>query len=208
MVESFYGHEDIDKFIRLTYFPDYSYVGTVVEVGAATPEYLSMSLHFKLNKWRTIVVEPNPTFSAMHRKMENEVYEVACSNQNQDDVDFTIVHANSGKVTDHSFSSLTIKESYRQIGKNWVEKLNKTTIKVNVRTLDYIIQDAKIESIDLLSVDTEGWELEVMQGLTLIKPKVVVLENIFLEQSYRDYMQNIGYKLDKVIKENDIYTQI
>jgi hypothetical protein len=37
---------------------------------------------------------------------------------------------------------------------------------------------------------------------------VVVLENIFLEQSYRDYMQNIGYKLDKVIKENDIYTQI
>jgi FkbM family methyltransferase len=205
MENSFFGDQNIDAIIRSRYFSDYSYKGTIVEVGGATPEYLSMSRHFKLNGWRAIVIEPNPTFCEAHRKIGNEIYELACSNVDEDNVDFVVVHANSGKVTDHSFSSLKVKDSYRQIANNWVDRLKHTMIKVNVRKLDTIIKDYQIENIDILSVDVEGWELEVMQGLSLIKPKVVILENIFKEESYRQFMSEFGYKFIEKIWDNDIY---
>ena len=46
MENSFFGDQNIDAIIRSRYFNDYSYKGTIVEVGGATPEYLSMSRHF------------------------------------------------------------------------------------------------------------------------------------------------------------------
>lgn len=205
MNESFFAEHKEDQFLRSKYFPDYGYKGTLIEVGGATPEFISVSRHFTLNGWRTVIVEPNPTFAKQHRDIGNEIYEYAASETDQDDVDFTIVHITGGGVTDHAFSSLKIKESYQSISKGWVNKLNKTQIKVKQRRLDTIIKEANIEQIDILSVDTEGWELEVMNGLSLLKPKVIMLENIFNENSYREYMTNRGYKFETRIGDSDIY---
>lgn len=205
MNESFFAEHNEDQFLRSKYFSDYGYKGTLVEVGGATPEFISVSRHFTLNGWRTIIVEPNPTFAKQHRDIGNEIYEYAASETDEDDVDFTIVHITGGSVTDHAFSSLKIKESYQSISKGWVNKLNKTQIKVKQRRLDTIIKEANIEQIDILSVDTEGWELEVMNGLSVLKPKVIMLENIFKEESYREYMTQRGYKFDARIKDNDVY---
>lgn len=205
MNESFFAEHKEDQFLRSKYFSDYSYKGTLVEVGGATPEFISVSRHFTLNGWRTVIVEPNPTFAKQHRDIGNEIYEYAASETDEDDVDFTVVHITGGNVTDHAFSSLKIKESYQSISKGWVNKLNKTQIKVKQRRLDTIIKEANIEQIDILSVDTEGWELEVMNGLSLLKPKVIMLENIFNENSYREYMTLKGYMFDARIKDNDVY---
>ncbi len=72
MNTSYFGDQNIDETIRNRYFPDFSYKGTIVEVGGATPEYLSMSRHFKLNGWRAIVIEPNPTFCEEHYNEKKE----------------------------------------------------------------------------------------------------------------------------------------
>lgn len=40
-----------------------NYIGTMIEVGGGKPDFLSMSKHFKLNGWRTIIIEPNPIFA-------------------------------------------------------------------------------------------------------------------------------------------------
>lgn len=205
MNETFFAEHKEDQFLRSKYFPDYGYKGTLVEVGGATPEFISVSRHFTLNGWRTVIVEPNPTFAKQHRDIGNEIYEYALSDTEEDDVDFTLVHITGGNVTDHAFSSLKIKESYQSISKGWVNKLNKTQIKVKQRRLDTIIKEANIEQIDILSVDTEGWELEVMKGLSLLKPKVIMLENLFNENSYREYMTQRGYKFDTRIGDCDIY---
>lgn len=205
MNTKFYGEGDLDKILREKYFSDYSYKGTIIEVGGATPEFLSMSRHFKNNGWRAIIIEPNPNFCKLHRECGNELYEFACSNKDADNVDFTIIHVNSNQVTDHSSSSLGIKDSYRLISNNWVENLPKTTIKVNVRTLDSIINTANITQIDILSIDTEGWEIEVMEGFSAIKSKIVVLENIWSDTFYRDYMKKRGYDFESHISGNDIY---
>jgi len=92
----FFAEHKEDEFLRTKYFPDYSYKGTMIEVGGATPEFISMSRHFNLNKWRTVIVEPNPTFAKMHRDIGNEIYEYAASDTDENDIDFTIVHVSDG----------------------------------------------------------------------------------------------------------------
>src|SRR5258706_9774737 len=81
MNTQYFAEFDTDRFIRERYFPDFGYLGTMIEVGGATPEFLSLSKHFNLNGWRTIVIEPNPKFVALHRDLGGEVYEYACSNE-------------------------------------------------------------------------------------------------------------------------------
>lgn len=208
MVREYFAEFDTDKIIREKYFKDFDYKGILVEVGGGTPEYLSMSKHFKLNGWRCVIIEPNPKFANMHREIGNEIYEYACSDNNIDDIEFHIAHVhNHGTITndDHSFSSIRIKDSY--LNKYGIDKLPVTVVNVNVRTLDYILNEANVNSIDILSIDVEGWELEVMGGFDSNKfnPKVVLLENVLHDENYISYMGDIGYKLDEKLNYNYIF---
>jgi len=204
MKNLFYG-QGCDEYIRMNFFPDYSYIGTVIEVGGGTPEFLSMSRHFKINGWRTVIVEPNPGFAEQHRTFGNEVFECAASDKEEDNADFTIFTqlpntlSNQHSITDHSFSSLglKLKENYEKFGNYAAQAIPKQAIKVKVRKLDTIIEEAKLSKIDVLAIDVEGWELEVMRGLTSIMPTIVVLENLSLDPLYEQYMDKIGY--EKVI---------
>lgn len=205
MINQFFAEHNFDEYIRNKFFSDYSKLGTIVEVGAATPDFISMSRHFKLNNWKTIVVEPNPHFVELHKKLNNEIYPYACSFENKDDVDFTLVHISNGQITNHSFSSFYIKEEYITKNNNWPNSLPKTIIKVKQRTLDFILQEANVYEIDLLVVDVEGWEIEVMKGLTITKPKIIILENIFNNIEYIKYMDSIGYTFLEHCHNDDIY---
>lgn len=208
---NYYAEHNLDQIIRQRYFPDFNYKGTIVEIGGATPEFISNSKHFKDTGWRVIVVEPNPTFAEMHKLAGNEIFEIACSNENSDNVDFTIVSCNVGNVTDHAFSSINVKPEYISgTGLTSLDHFNQTKIKVQTRTLDYILNSINVEKVDILSVDTEGWELEVMQGLNTnkIDCNVIILENMLHQQTYTDYMNSIGYKLEQIVGNlNYIYTK-
>lgn len=206
---NFYAEFDTDRIIRDKYFTDYSYKGVIVEVGAATPEFLSMTRHFKENDWRCIHIEPNPEFVKLHQQFGNEIYQYACADFDQDNIDFTVVSLNDGsdpnKVSDHSFSSIEVKKEYIDLHKNWYNNLNKKKIKVNCRKLDTIVDTIDIDNIDILSIDTEGWEIEVMKGLTKIKPKLIILENLLSSSTYNDYMFSRGYNLSHIQSHNYFY---
>lgn len=213
MTNKYYAELGTNKKIREQYFPDFDYKGVIVEVGGATPDFLSMSKHFKDNGWRSIIVEPNPTFAQMHRDAGNEIYEYACDAQNEDNRDFTIFHQSAafegGIVTDQSFSALKIKEEYLKQTHVTVNDSNSTNIKVNVRRLDYILDLANVKKIDILSIDTEGWELEVMKGFdtSKIECNIIILENFTYNPSYNEYMNTIGYALIDRVDYNYIYTK-
>lgn len=169
--------------------------GVMVEVGAAGPEYLSQSRPFRDTGWRCICIEPNPNFAKMHREIGNEIYEYACSNFDNKNVDF-YVNKNA-----ESFSSLGISEDMcKSSGYCGSYKLSISKIKVDVKKLDNILEEAKVLKTDLVIIDVEGWELNVMQGFDTRKyqPKVIVLEVIgeHNHKQYYDYMSNQGYKFD------------
>ena len=109
-----------------------------------------------------------------------------------------------GKFTYESFSSLRVKPEYNQkYGVVCIEDV----IQVQCKPLDLILQEAGVGSIDLLVIDTEGWEIEVMKGFSpdVYKPRVIVLENYFHSPAYTDHMRGIGYVLDRTIEYNYIY---
>jgi FkbM family methyltransferase len=208
----FYAEHSTDRIIREKYFSDYNYKGTFIEVGGATPEFLSMSKHFKDSGWRTIIIEPNPKFCIQHREYNNEVYEFACSNFDGSS-NFTIVEQNveayGGIVTDHSFSSLSLKDEYLRKTNFKLNDRNHKIINVEVKKLDTFLYEINLDKIDILSIDVEGWELEVMQGLNtdLIECDMIVMENLFHNSEYDKFMLERGYTLKDKIEYNYIYTK-
>jgi len=110
-----------------------------VEVGAAGPEYLSISRHFRESGWRVLAVEPNPEFCGLHRRAGFDVLQYACGDHDENDVDFEVVYQpaeyKGGRVTYESFSALKVMDSYRALKPD----IKTRTIKGNLRCLDTIL---------------------------------------------------------------------
>lgn len=207
------GH--VDRLVREAFFRNRD-SGVLVEVGAARPDYLSIGASFRALGWQVIAIEPNPEFCAAHRALGYEVLEYACSDEESDNANFFVVDSQGsnyqdGTVSFESFSSLGIKDQFVGLYETVKETTNLKTIPVKVRKLDTILAEHEpdLDHIDILAVDVEGWELNVMRGLTLdrYRPKVVILENLFKDQGYTEFMQARDYRLWRRVEPNDIYVK-
>jgi len=190
----------LSNYLKTKFFSEID-TGIMVEVGSAGPEFLSQSKPFRDIGWRCICIDPNPEFAKMHRDIGNEIYEYACSYEDKNDVNFEMVTQPINGITYESFSSIEVNERLALSGySNGKKDLSINTIKVNVRKLDTILEEAKVSKIDYVIVDVEGWELNVMRGFTPSKyqPKVIVLENAFIDtyQEFNAYMSDLGYEFD------------
>ena len=200
---------DLDQIVRDRFFPGLA-AGVFVDVGAARPDFLSMSALYRTLGWRVIAIEPNPTFCQAHRAAGYEVLEYACSDHDEDDVDFEVVDSHGapyegGSVSFESFSALKVKDSYRTLR----AELDVQRIKVKMRRLDTILADhaPDVSRLDIVAVDVEGWELEVLDGLSLerYQPKVLIVENLFTDATYRWAIRARGYALWHQVGPNDVY---
>ena len=76
---------------------------------------------------------------------------------------------------------------------------------INIANLSKIILHNKIKEIDVLKIDTEGYEYNILKGIEnydFIKIKYIYFEHHF------DLMINKGYKLsdiNKLLNENNFY---
>ena len=63
--------------------------------------------------------------------------------------------------------------------------------------------------LDLVSVDVEGWEPDVLDGLSFerYRPMVLFVENLFTEAVYRDAMAARDYVLWRHVWPNDVYVR-
>ena len=202
---------NVDLIVHDTFFRD-GEIGVLVEVGAARPDYLSISASYRSSGWRIIAIEPNPNFCAAHRALGYDVLQYACSDEDADGVPFSVVDSRGvqyqdGKLSYESFSSLGIERDKALLAT--LPDLTVTTIPVQVRRLDTILAQhaPDIGEIDVLAVDVEGWELRVMRGIDLTKyrPKVVILENPCDDAGYLSFMRDAGYIYWKHIDINDVY---
>lgn len=85
---------------------------------------------------------------------------------------------------------------HNRAAKNTISKVRgkgaKTIREIQVDTLNNVIKNCKfkINTIDLLSIDVEGNELNVLKGLNFnkYKPKIVILE--FIRPNVKEFYQN------------------
>lgn len=199
---------DVDLVVQRRFFPDGT--GVFLEVGAARPDYLSVSALYRDKGWKIIAIEPNPAYQELHRERGYELLQYACGDHDEDDVEFCVVDSHganysNGKVSFESFSSLAIKDNYATLK----DDLDITKIKVRLRRLDTILGDhaPEVKEVDIVCVDVEGWELEVLKGLSFdrYKPKVLIIENMFFERGYHRFMTERGYALWKTLEYNEVY---
>ena len=208
MIEA-HGEGALDRIVYEHFFLDVL-TGVFVDVGAAGPEFLSMSALYRTLGWRVIAIEPNPVFCQAYLAAGHDVLEYACSDRDEDDVDFEVVDSHGtlyagGPVSFESLSSLAIKDAYRAVH----AEPDVQRIKVKVRRLDTILAEhaPDVHRLDIVSVDVEGWELEVLDGLSFdrYRPAVLIVENLFTEAAYRRAMAERGYRLWRRVWPNDVY---
>jgi FkbM family methyltransferase len=205
------AEHNLDRLVREAYFKGVTN-GVLLEVGAARPDYLSISASFRALGWKIISVEPNPEFCAAQRSAGNEILEYAASDTEADDADFFVVDSQGanymgGEVTYESFSSLGVRGKYADLHERVKDSTTLKIIPVKVRKLDTILatHEPHLQAIDILAVDVEGWELNVLRGLTRYRPKVVILENLFADPGYVEFMSARSYKRWRRVGPNDIY---
>jgi FkbM family methyltransferase len=182
-------------------FPDYSYEGIMVEVGGGLPNWISNSKHFRDNGWRTIVFEPNPDFYKQFLEQNIECYNFACSDKDEKNVSFSVCDNNSGL----SFSGLDIR--YSAFDPNTMSLSNVT---VDTIRLDTFFESKNIQKIDFMTIDVEGWELEVMSGFDISKVycRYIILENFQHDPRYDQKMQQIGYQKIYQLNYDYIYEKV
>ena len=186
--------EATEKQLVREYFDNKKF-GFFVDVGANDPTaIMSQSWHLEdLLQWTGVLVEPNPRFLQMchEKRPASKSFACACIDS-EDSAELTLyVPLRDGLEMDvHAGIDKNIDDfNYHEY----------TEIKVPGRTLNSILKEVSADQIDLLSIDVEGAELQVLQGLDIEKyrPKLILLEDKHLYLTKHHYLKRHGYRLIK-----------
>ena len=202
------GGVQADQILR-SYFPDYSYLGIMIEVGAYQPIELSVSYHFEKNGWEVYCIEPNPKCVEHLKRLRKNVINVALSDKNRDHVDFTIVSGPSDPNWMAGFSALTLDSEL--IRKYNGDVTHKYLVKVQTKTLNSICEQLQLSRpIDIVSISAEGGESDIIDGFDIYKyhPKVILIVNHFNRNALQQRIESYGYKLDRKYDYNEFYVKI
>jgi FkbM family methyltransferase len=160
--------------------------GFFVEVGANHPTELSQTWFLEQRGWRGVLVEPIPACCEKLRAVRKG--SVVCE-----------AAAGAPEQVGQATFNVAQSDVWSHLGEENKDLPLSSRIKVAVRTLDSIIDEAGAPRVDLLSIDTEGMELAVLRGFDLRKrrPALVLLEDHMESLSLFFYMRRQGYKLIK-----------
>lgn len=170
--------------------------GFYVDVGAYHPTRLNNTKHFYLRGWNGINVEPDPekikSFYKLRPKDTNLGVGVASKN---------------GALKFFKFEPNTLSTFSQQSAKDYQEQGFKLAniSKIEVYRLGGVLSKyAKGKTVDFLSVDTEGLDLEVLKSNNWkrVKPKVVCIEE---RGSAEKFLSRLGYKKVYQTPTNSIF---
>jgi len=136
--------------------------GFFLDVGASNGFAGSVTKVFENYGWDGICFEPNPVDFAKCKTQRKRVMQIAISNQERPQTFY--IHP---KIPTHSGLKRNHNLAYREI-------------MVDTKRLDTIIKAENITTIDLLSVDTEGTEIDVLQSYNIraVPTNIIVVEYI------------------------------
>lgn len=206
--KKFHGqfNPQMDKLIR-DYFPNQK-TGNCIEIGAVDGIFISNTLHFEKNGWNVLCIEPIPSYFESLKKNRKLAINFAISSNNSDDVDFTVVTMKTNNKS--SISGLEIDERLIVSHEKLALKPQKESIKVKSRRLDWCIENFfNHKTIDFISIDTEGNELDVLKSFDVNKynTKLLIIENNFNEPFIENFLKEKGWKKDKRAEVNDFYVR-
>jgi FkbM family methyltransferase len=171
--------------------------GTFVELGAFDGVNQSNTAWLEANRgWRGILVEPIP--EAYEQCVRNRplatVVNCACVADDYSDPTVEMVYSGLMSIVRGARSSEETDEAWVSLGEE-LQQLSRYTFTVPARTLTAVLDEHRLRCVDLLSLDVEGYEIEVLKGLDLER---LSLRYILVEESGRgevdSYLTARGYR--------------
>ena len=180
--------------LRVWEFFDQRADGCFVEIGANHPTQFSQTWLLETKGWSGVLVEPNPELCQALRA------------QRPRSRTFQAAVGSPGMVGEMDLF-LGMSDQHSTLAPERGDPVTGAKVRVPVRTLDSILAEASLDKIDFLSIDVEGLELEVLQGLSLNKfsPRLILIED--KRHSFKKffYLRRHGYRLVKRTDQNDWY---
>lgn len=173
-------------------FFDHRPHGVFVEVGANHPTRENQTWFLEQQGWTGVLVEPNPDLFEMLRTQRPRSRAVqAAVGEREGEVELLL-----GENDLHSTLSQVLDDP-----------LSGKSIKVKLRTLDSILKEAGFAGVDFLSIDVEGMELQVLQGLDLkrVSPQLILLEEHRRDYAKHFHLRRHGYRLVRRTGRNNWY---
>ena len=184
---------------------------TIIDIGAHKGETIDFFLNnFLIN--RILAFEPNEELYNLLTKNDRylnkniSIYNFGVGQKYE--IKYLNIMSDSASSTFHKINQNTnyFKKKKRIISSfDQNNEFIKKTQKVTVINLSKIILDNKIKEIDILKIDTEGFEYNVLKGIEnfdFTKIKYIYIEHHF------DLMINKGYKLSDInvlLNKNNFY---
>jgi FkbM family methyltransferase len=157
--------------------------GYFVEVGANQPEDLSQTFSLEQKGWRGVLIEPQPDLAdALRKRRSAKVFAEACTSRGNTGSRMTLHLAGGHSSFDRNLNLADVKPH--------------GAIDVPTRTLDQILIEAGARSIDFISIDVEGHELDVLDGFALERwrPRLVLIEDLLLHLRLHRYLTKRNYR--------------
>lgn len=169
---------DIDKKL-LNYVPPRD--GFFVEVGANDGYRQSNTYYLeKFRNWRGILIEGIPELyeQCTDERRASHVFNCALVSEDYDSDEVTMNYANLMSVVEGAFGSKKSTKSHVDRGLNIQDIKMTYEVTVPARTLTSILDEVQPAKIDLFSLDVEGYELEVLDGLDFdrYRPSFLLVE--------------------------------
>ncbi len=157
----------IEKHLVWEFF-DRKHEGVFVEVGANDPHNGSQTWLLEQNGWTGMLVEPQAALcDKLRRERKNSaVFQVACSGPDKE-----------GEASLHIAAHDGISTLEPQADSHGIQFVG--TERVKITTLDKVLSMAGTVKVDFLSLDVEGYEIEVMRGFDFKKyqPSLILIED-------------------------------
>ncbi len=193
---TYYGNDSEDKLLdESKILPE---MGVFVDVGAGPDGIKGSNTYFFEQKgWKGVCIDGNPCNAEALKKNRKCVYS-------------TVISTKTGKQSFY-FSD----NDPDTAGLIKTEKNKKNVTELEAVTLESILEKENIGEIDLLSIDTEGTELDVWRSMDFSKhkPKIVIVEAVTQKEINVDIipeLEKLGYSYSMTIGPNLVfqYTKI
>jgi FkbM family methyltransferase len=159
-----------------------------IEVGANEPKDGSNTYYLERLGWDGLLVEPNPVLATKLRMARSvRTVQIACSSVSG--LEMTLVVPNSG--TGRAFISHDVPTTDERL---------KVEYKVTTQRLSDLINEMSAENMNVyLSIDVEGHEIEVLEGLDFKRhlPSAIAIEHNYdasRKLKFDRILESVGYR--------------